>query len=695
MKKFDAGLIRNVCFVSHGGVGKTSLLEAACFTSKAISKLGKIAAGSSNFDTRADEKDRKMTISTHLGNCVWQDKKINVLDTPGFLDYLGEAKAALRVTETAVILIDAVDGVQVGTELVSRYIDEVKIAKLFFVNSMDKENANFDRVLGIIKETYGSSAAPLTIPIGQGAGFKGVIDLVTKEAFEYAREGDGNGKKIDIPADMQETVNALRLALMESVAETEEELMNKYLEEGELSDDELRKGLAKGVLEGTVFPVLAGSGLLNMGVDQLLTKIVNLCPPASSRTEIDIIDGDERKTHTIKDNDPTVAFIFKTVSEEHLGALNLVRVFSGKIATGGELSNAERGTAEKIGNMYFICGKERNDTSEIGAGDIGGLLKLKDTHTNNTLVDKSVKFRIVPTAYPEPLVSIAISAKVKGDEDKIAVGISKLMEEDKGFTYKFHSDIRQSILSAMGDVQIEIILENLKSRFKVEVDRKPPKLSYRETITKSAKYVEYTHKKQTGGAGQYARVFIDLEPKPRGGGYEFIDKIVGGVIDQTLRPSVDKGIRAKLEEGILAGYPIVDVSVLLVDGKMHPVDSKDVAFQIAGREVFKKAFEMASPVLLEPIVELKVTVPKEYAGDIMGDLSSRRGKIGGMETVGKLENISAKVPEAEVQSYSSTLRSLTQGRGFYTKTFSHYEQVPAEQAKKIIDAHQAEVSSEE
>ncbi|MDR2577326.1 MAG: elongation factor G [Chitinispirillales bacterium] len=695
MKKYDAGSIRNVCFVSHGGVGKTSLLEAACFTSKAIAKLGKVTAGTSSFDTRADEKERKMTISTHLGFCEWKDKKINMLDTPGFLDYLGEAKAALRVTETAVTLIDAVDGIQVGTELVSRYIDEVKTARLFFVNSMDKENADFDRVLGIIKDTYGSSAAPLTIPIGRGADFKGVIDLVAKEAYEYAREGDGNGKKIDIPADMQEKVNELRLALMESVAETDEELMNKYLEAGEISDEELRLGLAEAVLGGSVFPVLAGSGLFNMGVDMLLTKIVTLCPPASSRTEIDVVEGDERKTVENKEDGPAVAFVFKTVSEEHLGELNITRVFSGKIATGNELSNSGRGTSERIGNMYFLRGKERTDTSEIGAGDIGGLLKLKDTHTNDSLVDKSVKYHVAPTVYPEPLVSTAITAKVKGDEDKIAMGITKLQEEDKGFTYRYHPDIKQSILSAMGDIQLDIILEGLKNRFKVEVERKQPKISYRETITKSAKYVEYTHKKQTGGAGQFARVFIDLEPMQRGEGYEFVDKIVGGVIDQPLRPSVDKGIRAKIDEGIIAGYPIVDVRVSLVDGKTHPVDSKDVAFQVAGREVFKKAFEMAGPVLLEPVAELKVTVPEEYAGDIMGDMSSRRGKIGGMESVGKLQHITAKVPESEVQSYSSTLRSLTQGRGFYSKTFSHYEQMPAEQAKKIIDVYQAEATGEE
>ncbi|MFP4163053.1 MAG: elongation factor G [Chitinispirillaceae bacterium] len=690
MKKYQANAIRNVCLISHGGVGKTSLLEAACYTAKATSKMGSVDNANSIFDSRYDEKDRKMTISTHLGFCEWHENKINFLDTPGFLDFLGETKAALRVVETAVVLVDAVDGIQVGTELVSRNVDEVDVARVFFVNSVDKDNADFDKVLANIKENFGSSAAPLVVPIGAGADFKGVVDLVSRDAFEYSKDGDGMGKKIEIPADMKDSIDSLRLALMESVAETDEDLMNKYFENGELSDDELRQGLAQGVLDGSIFPVLAGSGLHNMGVDQLLTKIVNLCPHADSRKELKVVEGEESKTVPVGESEPTAAFVFKTVSEEHLGELNLTRVFSGKVSSGSELFNSAKSHAERIGNMYYMRGKERTDTAEITAGDIGGLLKLKDTHTNDSLVEKGVKYKCEPVDFPEPLVSVAISPKAKGDDDKMAMGISKLHEEDVSFTYKYHPDIHQSILSAMGDVQLDVILDNLKTRFKVDVDRETPKISYRETITKPAKYVEYTHKKQTGGAGQYARVFIDLEPLPRGEGYEFVDKIVGGVIDQPLRPSVDKGIKSKLEEGIIAGYPIVDVKVSLVDGKTHPVDSKDVAFQIAGREVFKKAFEMASPILLEPVAEVKVTVPVEYTGDIMGDLSARRGKISGMEQIGKLETITAKVPEAEVQSYSSTLRSLTQGRGFYSKSFSHYETVPAEVAKKVIETSKAD-----
>ena len=383
---------------------------------------------------------------------------------------------------------------------------------------------------------------------------------------------------------------------------------------------------------------------------------------------------------------PVVLFILKTISEEHIGEFNCVRVFSGKLISGKDYVNVTRGNSERPGNMYFLRGKERIDASEIIAGDIGTLLKMKDTHTNDTLAEKGQAFHFPPIQFTLPLVDVAISSKSKGDEDKIGMGLAKLREEDPTFIYRFHSDIRQAVLSAMGDVHIDIILTNLKNRFKCEVVKKQTKISYRETITKSVKYVEYTHKKQSGGAGQYAKVAIDLEPLPRGKGYEFVDKIVGGVIDQPFRPSVDKGIRAKLEEGIIAGYPIVDVKVLLVDGKTHPVDSKDIAFQIAGREVFKLAFESATPILLEPIDDLKVTLPDEFTGDVMGDLSSRRGKIGGIEPEGKLQTIGAKIPEAEIQNYSQALRALTQGRGFYSKSFSHYETVPTEIARKIIEA---------
>lgn len=690
MKSYNASSIRNVCLLGHQGVGKTSLLEAACFTSKGTSKLGKVDNGTSVFDARPDEKDHKMTISSAVGFVEWEDVKINFVDTPGFLDLVGEAKAAVRVADASLILVDAADGVQVGTEVMSRFVDERNSPRVFLVNKLDKDNVHFDQLVADLKENFGTSVAPLTIPIGTGGEFKGIVNLMAKEAYEYQRDGNGLGKKIPIPEDMADTVDSMRSGLMEAIAESDEDLMNKYFEAGELTDEDMRKGLSSGVASGMVFPLLCVAGGLNMGVDFLLGTIKNICPSADQRTEETVVEGDEEKTIECKADGPTCAFVFKTTSEEHLGEINFVRVFAGKLTTGSDVVNSSRGSGERVGNMYFTRGKDRVDTTEIPFGDIGGLLKLKDTHTNNTLVDKSVKYAVPPVAFPEGLVRVAVFPKGKGDDEKLGVGMAKLHEEDPTFTYQFVPDIRQSILTAMGEMHIEIILGELKRRFKVEIERKAPKISYRETITKPVKYVEYTHKKQTGGAGQYARVFIDLEPQERGAGYEFVDKIVGGVIDQVFRPSVDKGIKAKMDEGILAGYPIIDVKVSLVDGKTHPVDSKDVAFQIAGREVFKKAFEMASPILLEPIVNIKVTIPDDNTGDVMGDLSSRRGRIGGMEPQGKYQTINAKVPESEVLNYSQALKALTQGRGFYTKSFSHYESVPPNVAEKVVEQSKQE-----
>ncbi len=692
MKKYDAQSIRNLCLASHGGVGKTSLMEALAFTSKGISRFGKVANGSSSFDTRADEKDRKMTISMHLGFCEWKEAKLNFLDTPGFLDLSADIKAALRVVEGAVVLVDAASGIQVGTEISLRYLNDAKLPRIFFVNGMDKENANYLQTLEQIKELFRNAVAPIQMPIGAGPGFKGLVDLVSLQAFEYKREGDGIGKKIEIPGELADQVKQLRVQLMETVAETDEALMNSYFEKGELSEAEIKKGLAKGTSEGTVYPVLCGSALNNMGADALMDAIVAYGPSAASRKTEPVLMSGEPKDWKCAATEPLVSFVFKTISEEHIGEFNIVRVFSGKMTTGIELQNTGRSSFEKAGNMYFLRGHERVETDTVDTGDIAALLKMKNTHTNDTLADRNSSVVVPPTKFAEPLVSVAISPKTKGDEDKIGMGLAKLREEDQSFIFKFYQDIKQELVSGMGDIHIEIILDSLKRRFKVEVDRKPPRISYRETITKTVRYVEYAHKKQTGGAGQYGKVAIDMEPLPRGTGYEFVDKIVGGVIDQPFRPAVDKGARSKMEMGILAGYPIVDVRVLLVDGKTHPVDSKDIAFQIAGREAFKLAFEQAHPILLEPIVDMRVTVPEKYTGDVMGDMSSRRGKISGIEPDGQYQTIVAKVPEAEIQTYSQALRSFTQGRGFYSKTFSHYDPVPSELAKKIVEAAKKEVA---
>lgn len=524
MKSYSADAIRNVCVLAHGGVGKTTLAEAACFTAKSTAKLGKVEAGTSVFAARPDEKARKMSIVMAPGYCEWQDAKVNLLDAPGFLDLFGDTIAGLHVCESAVVLVDAVAGVQVGTEIAHRYAQQANVARFFFVNGMDKENADFDRALESIRAACGTSIAPLVMPIGASGSFKGVVDLIGREAFEYTPEGNGIGRKIEIPADMKDAVDAARTALMESVAESDEALMNAFFEKGVLTDAELRQGLATGVAQGLVSPLLSGSAALNIGIDQLLSKLVALAPAASSRTQVAGLDGDQVASLNCGESQPAVGYVFKTLSEEHLGEVSIVRLFSGKITAGYDLVNVGRGGAERVGTPFLMVGHERREVSELRAGDIGALLKLKATHTGDTLGDKSVKLRVKPAIFPEPLVSVAITPKVKGEDDKLAMGMAKIHEEDPTFRYGFQGDIHQTILSGMGDVHIDIILDTLKNRFKVEVEKKQPKISYRETITKTVKYVDYTHKKQTGGAGQFGRVAIDLEPGQRGAGYELSTK---------------------------------------------------------------------------------------------------------------------------------------------------------------------------
>lgn len=684
MRRFSAASIRNLCLLGHGGVGKTALALSLLRCSTAPPPLGAVGTDSPIFDTRSDEKARAMTLSLALGCCEWLQTKINLLDTPGFLDLLGEANPALRVCETAVVVVDAVDGVQVGTHIGVQHADDEAVPKMFFVNALDKDSAQFDTTVAALRVFGGSKVVALLIPLESRSPLRGVIDLVSRAAFEYAPGGLGSARRVDIPGTMVGAVNELRTALMETVAESDEALMNSYFEHGELTEAQLRQGLKDGVYKGLIYPVLCGSALLNIGIDKLLDAIVSFCPSPAQRPPIILRQGGTEQRISTTAAQPPLAQVFKTISQDHLGEIALVRLFCGNLKTGDELLNTTTQTLERVGNVQLMRGHERVDISEIEAGDICALLKLKDTHTGDTLSDKSHP-RVVPDfAFPQPLVKVALEPLNKGDEDKIAVGIAKLNEEDRLFSYTFHPDTHQSILSAMGQIHLEIILENLCTRFKVQVQRRAPKISYRETISKAVHYVEYTHKKQSGGAGQYAKVFIDLEPAERGEGYEFVDKVVGGVIDTSFRPSVDKGIRAKMQEGILAGFPIIDVKVSLVDGKTHPVDSKDVAFQIAGREVFKKAFEMAGPLLLEPIEKVMVMVPDEYLGDVLGDLAVRRGRISGMESQGNAQLIHAHVPESELLNYSPALRSFTHGRGFYRTSFSHYEALPAELIAPLI-----------
>lgn len=681
MKSYASDDIRNVCLVAHGGVGKTSLLEAMTFTSKGSNRLGKTDDGTSIYDTRDDELERKMTIGIKTTYVEWKNKKINLIDTPGFIEFLGEAKAALRVVESAVILVDAVDGIQVGTEHVAKSVQQESLPTLFYVNKIDRENADFDQVLNSLVDYFGTSVAPIQIPMGSGGQFKGVVDLVNMEAYEYEKGGSGVGSKTEIPEDLKPHAEELRNKLMESVAESDEDLMNKFFDAGELTNEEMVNGLLKGVSEGNLFPVLCGSAGENMGTDLALNALMNLCPAASSRKDITDAKGEQV---VLGGSEPALAYIYKTLADEHMGMISFLRVFSGSLASGNEVLNTSTGTPERLGSLYAMRGASRSEITSVAAGDICATLKLKNSHTGNTFATKARSATLPPIEFPNPLVEKAIRPKAKGDEEKIGTGMARLHEEDPVFHYGFNQDIGQTIISGMGDVHIDVLVKALQKRYKVGTELGVPRIPYRETI-KSRGDAKFRHKKQSGGAGQFAEVWLRVEPKTRGDGVEFKNSLVGQNVDRVYVPSVEKGVNAACREGAVAGYPIVDVMVDFYDGKMHPVDSNDVSFQIAGKGAFKEAIVSSKPCLLEPVYTIEVFVPEDYTGDIMGDLSSRRGKIGGMERDGKSQKINARVPLVELSNYMQNLRSMTQGRGYYAREFSHYEEVPGDMAPKLID----------
>lgn len=686
MKSYSAEAIRNICLLSHGGVGKTTLLEAMTFTTKATNRIGRTDAGNSMYDTREDEKQRKMTIGLKTSFIEWKDKKINTIDTSGFIEFITEAKVALKVVECTVVLVDAMDGIQVGTELVSGYIEEAALPKIFFINKIDKENANFSNVVKMLNDTYGTSAAPIQMPIGEGENVKGIINLISMEAFTYQKGGSGIGTKTEIPNELKDKAKELRNKLVEAVAESDEALMNKFFESGELAQVELMSGLLKGIRAGAIFPVLCGSALNNIGTDIFLDAVCELCPPASNIKEIKTIGTDNKETTTATgDNQPLVAFVYKTFSDEHMGAISFLRIFSGSIKSGDEILNVSTDTYERIGSIYAMRGLNRTDLDKALAGDMCATLKLKNTHTCNTFADKNRQVKIPGITFPSPLVQKAIYPKSKGDEEKLSIGLNRLREEDPTFHYGYDSDILQTIIAGMGDVHIDVLINSLFKRFNVSTDLRKPRIPYRETIKTKAD-AKYRHKKQSGGAGQFAEVWLRIEPKSHGAGIEFINSLVGQNVDRSFVPSVEKGVLSACTEGVLCGYRIVDVKIDFYDGKMHPVDSKDIAFQIAGKHAFREAFLNAKPCLLEPVYDIEVTVPEEYTGDIMGDLSSRRGKISGMNIKGKSQNISAKIPLVDLSDYMPTLRSITQGRGYYTRKFSHYDEVSSEVAGKLIES---------
>jgi elongation factor G len=688
MKSPSPDKIRNVALVAHGGAGKTTLAEAILFSGGAVPRMGRVDDGSSVLDYTENEKRRQITINLGLGHCTWKGTKINVLDCPGYADFYGDVKAGLRVSDAAVVVLAAPSAVEVGTELVWQFLQEAELPRLICVNKMDKEHADFRKCLEAAGSVLGARTAPVVIPIGSAEGFKGVVDLIEKRA--YLAEGGGKVKKADVPADMEDEVAELRAQLVEAAAESDEKLMEKFFGDQELTPEEIRGGLRAGVAATTIVPVAATAASMPVGIEPLLDLIAGVAPSPADMG--DVVgrkpDSEDEVTIPAKPDAPFSALVFKTVAEQHVGELSFFRVYSGTVSAGDDVLNATESQGERMGTVYALIGRERKEMESVSVGDIAGVVKLKYTSSGDTLCSKGTPIILRPAALPKPVLTEAVKAKSKGDEEKISTGLAKLHEEDPTFTAAYDPVIKQTIISGLGDLHLDVMIEKLKDKFGVELEREKPRIPYRETI-RATSSAEGKYKKQTGGRGQFGVAWLRLEPVERGSGFEFADEVVGGSIPSKFIPAVEKGVKERMEKGVLAGYPVVDVKVAVYDGKYHPVDSSEMAFKMAGSIGFRLAAADAKPVLLEPVYNITVTVPDEYLGDVMSDVSSRRGKIRETGQKGRYQVVTAQVPLSELYKYSTHLRSITQGRGFYEQEFSHYEEVPGDVQARVVAESEA------
>lgn len=696
MANFDVNKIRNVAVIAHGGAGKTSLTEAMLFNCGSIERMGSVDNGTSTTDYEPEEISRKITISSSICFCNYNGYRINIIDTPGFINFIEDTRGCLRAVDGAIVIVSAISGVKAETEKIWKYACEFEIPRIVYINKMDKENASFSRAISEIEKSFDSEAIPLQIPIGSGDTFKGIVDLINMKAFNFT---DGKAKEIDIPSEIITEVEGFRKKLIEKIAEADDTLLERYLEGGELTSDEIIKGIREGSLTRRFIPVSCGSATKNIGINKLIDDIILCLPSPVEMARISPVRGKNPKDgkeveRRVEEKEPLSAYVFKTIADPYAGKLTIFRVYSGAIKADSTVLNSSTGTKERIGQVFYLLGKKQIPAQIVGPGEIGVVAKLKETNTGDTLSDESHPIIFDKVKFAEPLISYAIAPKSKGDEDKVSSGLHRILEEDP--TLRFHRDeeTKEMILSGMGQVHLDVTLEKLKRKFGVEVVMKTPKIPYRETIKTSAK-AQGKYKKQSGGRGQYGDCWIEIEPLPRGGGYEFVDKIVGGVIPQQYRPAVEKGILETMKEGILAGYPIVDMKVTLYDGSYHSVDSSEMAFKIAGSMALKKAFMEAKPVVLEPIMKVEVTTPDEALGAVIGDLNSKRGKVQGVEPqAGGNQKILALVPMSEMLTYANQLHSLTSGRGLYSMEFSHYEEVPGHLAQKIIAEKEAKKAEE-
>ncbi len=668
--------------MGHGGCGKTMLAEALLFSVKAIDRFGKVDDGTSTMDYDAEEIKRKISLSTSVAPLEYKDHKINLLDTPGFFDFVGEVKGAIRAVDAACIVACAVSGVEVGTEKAWSYAEQNNLARIIVINKMDRENANFDNTYKALRERLGKQVIPVIIPIGAADKFQGVVDVVHNKA--YYVEG-GKVFERPVPADLTATVQEYCTTLTEAAAEADDDLISKYLDGTDLTQEELIMGTRKGVISGKIVPVMAASALKQIGIANLLDMIADFLPSPADRGEVDGVNPNSKAEEKRRsaENEPFSALVFKTMADPFVGKLTLFRVFSGTAKSDSYVFNSSKGVPERIGQLFILKGKTQEPVAELSAGDIGAVAKLQETFTGQTLCDKDKPIVFPEIDFPKPKLSLAVEPKAKGDEDKIGSGLARLTEEDPTFAVKKDPVTHEMVASGMGDLHIEVITSKLHKKFGVDVNLKPPKIAYKETIKGHVK-VEGKHKKQSGGRGQFGHVWIEMDPKPTGAGFEFVDKIFGGSVPRNFIPAVEKGIVETMERGVLAGYPVVDVRVTLIDGSYHPVDSSEMAFKIAARLAFKKGFMDAKPILLEPVLSVVVRTPEEFMGDVIGDLNKKRGKILGMEPDGKEQVVKALAPQAELTKYAIDLRSMTQGRADFTATFDHFEEVPAHQAEAII-----------
>jgi len=687
LKTYDAKDIRNVLLVGHGGAGKTSLLEAMLFTAGGITRMGTIEDGNTVSDHDPDEQRRQISVSLSMAPVVWKDTKINVLDAPGTADFVGDLRSAVRAADAVILVVSAVDGVEVQTEYAWELAVEAGLPRAIFVNKLDRERADFEGTLAQLVSSFGNQVAPFELPIGIEHDFRGIADLLHEKADLYP---DGpKAEESEWPQDLHAMADPAREKLIEAVAESDDALIEEYLETGSLPEEHIVSGAKAGFARARLAPVICGSATRAIGIDRLLDFIVEEFPSPADRGAITVIGkGGAETERTCEGAGPTCAVVFKTVSDPFVGHITMFRVFSGRVRPDSSVFNASQGTEERIGQLFTQVGKDHESLPEVTAGDIGAVAKLQHAHTGDTWSTKDDPVTLPAMELPEPLLAYAIAPKTKGDEDKLATGLARLREEDPSFRVARNEETHETVIYGMGEAHLDVQMSRLKAKFGVEVEHHPAKIAYRETVKGKAAAVG-RHVKQTGGHGQYAVCNIEIEPLPRGEGFVYEDKIFGGAIPQQFIPSIEKGIVKTMAEGVISGNPMVDVKVLLTDGKFHAVDSSDMAFQIAGSLALKEAVEKAGVALLEPIVQLAIVVPESFTGDIMGDLNAKRGKIQGMEQIGGgKQRINALVPQGEVARYVIDLRSMTGGRGAFTMTFSHYEEMPSHLASKVIEAHQ-------